>query len=716
MATTESNFFEIQRRGYQWNKNSTLDDGLSSMLWDSDPNDAVSGHSAGETKLVAMPIGSTFMESAGLLWLKTTMPNTWINLGSGGSTSTGDVTIADWETSTGYVINGVVVHPTTKEIYRATANFTSSASIDTDILDLNLELIGESTLTEMEVDSIAKNIYVTSTGNDTGLGTLVSPYYSIHRALQDVKDYIMNVEVAILVGDGVYDYSALGDIVINKKVIKGASYSGRLRIRPQSTMANAFTVLDSGTFDSQTDDETNVHICTGKAWTVDAYTGKFIRIISMNSGSLPSNGDGINYTGRIIPIVRNGADWIETGFIYNSGLIQNIGQFEIVEHKVVFNLGANGFYITEDVFGVYVFNMIKVETTGMIQIEQNATEFGTDTSFQGITYNSAYLGNFVSTSQIVLGQCYVQATSTMNIGISDGCVFNTKQNVTYGRINAYDYARNAVFINTSAGRNGSLLYVVGMPREMMLVWNVKFINADIAVHCGWDMSLTATVHLDNINWFVEMTNGFNVSFFDRSEGSFRMKNEPIEGRLTLDDGVTAATTFHDLNKNFNVEMLSKSPKLVDIASQLKNDSNISGNTIKDALNRVQGITLPSSAFNGLTTITLSPDEPTTKVIGDIWLDTSLNNPTLFTTGPQTLNETHRYIVCSTSTGFTVNLPIASDDFVGKAYAIKNIGTGSITLTGDATIDGSGSASIIQWQCLIVKLYKTEVSTYMWIII
>jgi hypothetical protein len=100
MATVDSNYFEIQRRGFQWSKNSTLDDGVTSMIWDSDPNNAVSGNTAGETKLVEMPIGAQFMQSTGILWLKTTMPNTWINLNSGSGTVTINPTILTFSLST----------------------------------------------------------------------------------------------------------------------------------------------------------------------------------------------------------------------------------------------------------------------------------------------------------------------------------------------------------------------------------------------------------------------------------------------------------------------------------------------------------------------------------------------------------------------------------------------------------------------------------------
>lgn len=85
MADVNGNFFEIQRRGYMWNKNSTLDDGITSMLWDNNPNNVVNGNTPGETKLYAMPIGGTFFQSDGTWWIKTTIPNTWTRIGTGAS-------------------------------------------------------------------------------------------------------------------------------------------------------------------------------------------------------------------------------------------------------------------------------------------------------------------------------------------------------------------------------------------------------------------------------------------------------------------------------------------------------------------------------------------------------------------------------------------------------------------------------------------------------
>jgi len=92
VADAASNFFEIQRRAYMWDKNSTLDDGITSMLWDNDPNTVVNGNTPGETKLYAMPPGSTFFQSNGDWWQKTSAPNIWVKTNSSGVTDHGALT------------------------------------------------------------------------------------------------------------------------------------------------------------------------------------------------------------------------------------------------------------------------------------------------------------------------------------------------------------------------------------------------------------------------------------------------------------------------------------------------------------------------------------------------------------------------------------------------------------------------------------------------
>lgn len=66
---------------------------------------------------------------------------TWaVPAGGGGGSSS----IPDWYSSTGYVLNDVVVNTVTKFIYRATTSFTSASSISTDITNGHFQLIGGS--------------------------------------------------------------------------------------------------------------------------------------------------------------------------------------------------------------------------------------------------------------------------------------------------------------------------------------------------------------------------------------------------------------------------------------------------------------------------------------------------------------------------------------------------------------------------------------------
>jgi hypothetical protein len=63
----------------------------------------------------------------------------------------------------------------------------------------------------------SRTIYLSPTGNDsTGNGSSGSPFFSIHRAIEDIKPRIDDSTLRIKLADGDYDYSALGDLVIEK--------------------------------------------------------------------------------------------------------------------------------------------------------------------------------------------------------------------------------------------------------------------------------------------------------------------------------------------------------------------------------------------------------------------------------------------------------------------------------------------------------------------
>lgn len=82
MATSEENAFELERRAYQWSMNNTLDDGVTSLLYDGNPNNVNSTGTDGEKKLYSLMPGATYFQSTGELWLKISNPNTWAQLAS----------------------------------------------------------------------------------------------------------------------------------------------------------------------------------------------------------------------------------------------------------------------------------------------------------------------------------------------------------------------------------------------------------------------------------------------------------------------------------------------------------------------------------------------------------------------------------------------------------------------------------------------------------
>jgi hypothetical protein len=103
MATPDSNFLELQRRLFGWSAITTLDDGVTPLTWDADPNTVVNGNSPGETKLYAMPPPAVYFQSNGTYWFKTALPNTWVQPGGvpvskyieTGSLAPGDHTLND---------------------------------------------------------------------------------------------------------------------------------------------------------------------------------------------------------------------------------------------------------------------------------------------------------------------------------------------------------------------------------------------------------------------------------------------------------------------------------------------------------------------------------------------------------------------------------------------------------------------------------------------
>ena len=103
MADSVTNAFEIERRGIMWTPLITLNDGVTSLGYDGDPNNVIDGNTPGESWLYSLPIGQHYKQSDATLWWKSEAPNVWINLSEGGGGGgednppyTSNFTTSDW--------------------------------------------------------------------------------------------------------------------------------------------------------------------------------------------------------------------------------------------------------------------------------------------------------------------------------------------------------------------------------------------------------------------------------------------------------------------------------------------------------------------------------------------------------------------------------------------------------------------------------------------
>ncbi len=82
MVDAAQNAFEIERRAILWTPLITLNDDVTALGYDEDPNNVVPGNSDGEDWLLILPIGQFYKQSNANLWWKVSKtPNIWALMG-----------------------------------------------------------------------------------------------------------------------------------------------------------------------------------------------------------------------------------------------------------------------------------------------------------------------------------------------------------------------------------------------------------------------------------------------------------------------------------------------------------------------------------------------------------------------------------------------------------------------------------------------------------
>ena len=88
MADPVINQFEIERRVITWSPLTTLNDGITPLGYNGDPNLVSPVGTPGEQWLYSIPIGQFYKQTDATLWWKSGAPNTGINLVTGGGGGT----------------------------------------------------------------------------------------------------------------------------------------------------------------------------------------------------------------------------------------------------------------------------------------------------------------------------------------------------------------------------------------------------------------------------------------------------------------------------------------------------------------------------------------------------------------------------------------------------------------------------------------------------
>lgn len=241
----------------------------------------------------------------------------------------------------------------------------------------------------------SQSFYISTTGSDlTGDGSAANPYYSIQRCLKDMKPQRNVHNTYIYCAAGTYDMSTQGPIHIQCRTLG----TGQLFIMPaDASIANWYTQLDAGgSFDTNTD---CVHTDTDKSWSTDQWVGKFVRISSVKSGSLPTEGTETTY--RNIPIIRNGANWVECAYTFNNN--ENWNAYTIVEPAVKITIDNN----TLSFIGSVVIRSIAFTKTTGGYISDESGAYSASPSIISFTNSS-----IISTSTTAGGTRLTSATFT----------------------------------------------------------------------------------------------------------------------------------------------------------------------------------------------------------------------------------------------------------------------------------------------------------------
>lgn len=556
-------------------------------------------------------------------------------------------------------------------------------------------------------ETASRTVYISSTGSDaTGDGTLALPYFSLHRAV-DSLNTIIDAAIIIQASEGTYDFTSLGTLYLNRFLI---TTSGSITIRNNTTVLLSTNVQTSGTFTnhsllqkgpSSTDLSSHgvVHNQSGATFTPSAYEGMILYVTSMQNGhALP------NAAYRYLPIMDNGADWVETAPIYSSTSVttqqyQDIANYQILDYKVKFNFGGNKIVWPLSA-GLISFTAVSISNVGSLSIASLEGNLDSNKSPRFVNSKLTFLSgaNNKDYSGSVLYQW-----SYINFGVSTGNLISTIQgcaikssatgtgNTTPLSIGGTFTGNNLLCTNATKPEYAMLLpgkFGLGNSARVGLRDTNKVIGTSKGV---FTKNATATFFNCGGKWIIDSSCQFFLQLSQQNRqtllaGIFDtlfpiefLPAEPTVGRVTY-DGLTEITSYFSLDSGYN--LLSIAP----LAKQFNPDDVITGSysdtvfTLYDNITPTKKINFQLSDLTAGTTRTITCPDRNLDLNVPIFLGASLRP----VTAPNPVfdfpsNNSYRFIgdgTNDTATLFDAILTLGANGDTYKQINIFNASNGS----------------------------------------
>ena len=548
-----------------------------------------------------------------------------------------------------------------------------------------LSSINELDYRSLASETVSRTIYLATTGNDTtGDGSVGNPFFSVHRALKDIKPSIYGVFVYIKMAYGDYDYSALGDITIDKMGEKSTISIRNIDNTNTLTYKSLGTPITGNFVDVQTNPNRHT-VSVNPTWTVDSLVGKWVKVNSVHSGTTPS--DDYKY----LPIVANGADWVETPVNASWADSNKWDSFEIVEHKTTVNLGSNNIFITKDAVSIAFYRMT-LQTTGNISSGYNVAV----NSRKSVPVNM-YLKNvgiaasdftvpatqFDTCSIVVTNYIYARhiASSSVNSSTTD---------IAITCLDSDFISIGSCAIRLMAG---SKSYTGIKSYSKPFLSDNYFINCLYAVNVGSskDSILYSSFNFRDVDYFIYAFQNHNISSYNGLYGGFydiSFITEPGVARITL-DGTTEADNYYDAETGLNA---------LAIAPDAKKFMKTLVQVTTTEMNALTDMTEGSEVYN-------TTEHASYYYDGTNWIVPNMTGKVDIVTSSTSI-QNHSTVISNGASVLTHTLPAVAG-ITGRIYTIKNISSYSCILDADGaeTIEGSLTAVIPSKASFTLQAYS-----------